>query len=169
MKTPEGQRIILFKAKSERASVVPEHAIAVVGCALVARPLFDHMGSRNDMIMGGVLVGALVILVALTTTVRLGYWQPCTQAAAGCGLYFAALVFSRDDVDWTVLAAAAAITLLAIFEINAIDSAGEHARHRGWRQPAPRPGRGLRLVHSSPGIAPLSQRRLDRDDRKPAA
>ena len=155
MKTRDGsERIQVLNPKSERVTLVPEQMIAVIGCALMARPLFEHwlfeqVYHGGEVIWCGALVGALVVAIAFTTMDRLTGWQPWAQAAVGYGLCFASLVLSSDTPDWITLAAGPAIMALAVFEIDAIESRDDHARHRGWRQPATRPGRGLRLVHSS--------------------
>jgi hypothetical protein len=91
-------------------------------------------------------LGAVIAVIAFTTVVRLGRWQPWAQAAVGGGLYIAALFFA----DWITCVIGPVTVALAMLEIDAIESEDDHARHRGWRQPATRPGRGLRLVYSAP-------------------
>jgi hypothetical protein len=141
-------RVEVLIPKTGRVTLVPEHALALIGCALMVRPVFEHAHRGGEAIWSGAL-GALVVVVALSTMLRLTGWQPWAQAAAGCGLCFIPLFFlSSDAPDWTTLAAGVALMTLAVIEIGAIESARDHEQHRGWRRSTPRPGRGLRLVYS---------------------
>jgi hypothetical protein len=141
-------RVAALIPKTGRVTLVPEHALALIGCGLVARPVFEHAHRGGEVIWSGAL-GALVALIALSTMLRLTRWQPWAQAAAGCSLCFIPIFFlSSDDPDWTTLAAGVVLITLALIEIGAIEAARDHDLHRGWRRSAARPGRGLRLVHS---------------------
>jgi hypothetical protein len=140
-------RVEALVPKTEHVTLVPEHVLALIGCALMARPLVEHAHRSGEVIWSGA-IGALITVIALTTMLRLTRWQAWGQAAAGCGLCVAPLLPSIANPDWTLIAIGAAIAVLAVIEIDAVEIADGHARHRGWRRPATRPGRGLRLVYS---------------------
>jgi hypothetical protein len=154
MKTrSRSERIYFLEPKAARVTLVPQQVIAIIGVALIARPVFaqppwERMSDRDE-VMCVALVGALVLVLALTTMIRLRRWQPWVQAAAGVSTCIVALFLLRDTPDGTALVAGSAIVTLAMRQIDAIESAEDHGRHRGWRQPAARFRRGLRLVHSS--------------------
>jgi hypothetical protein len=148
------ERIHFLEPKTERVTLLPEQVIAIVAFALMARPMFaqslwEPVSHRDEVTRCLALVGALVLVIALTTMIRLSRWQPWVQAAAGLGVGFLPLFFLSDSPDWAALVAGSAIVTLAMWQIGAIASADDHAAHRGWRQPAARFQRGLRLVHSS--------------------
>jgi hypothetical protein len=140
-------RVEALVPKTEHVTLVPEHGLALIGCALMARPLLEHAHRNGEAIWSGA-IGALIAVIALTTMLRLTRWQAWAQAAAGCGLCVAPLLPSIANPDWTLLAIGAAIAVLAVLEIDAVETADSYARHRGWRRPATRPGPGLRLVYS---------------------
>lgn len=146
-------RIHFLEPKTARVTLVPEQMIAIVGFALMARLVIAQLLWEGMLHRHGVasvaLVGALVLVLALTTMIRLTRWQPWVQAAAGAGTCFVTLFLLNDTPDWIALVGASAIVMLSMWQIDAIESAENHARHRGWRQPAVRFQRGLRLVHSS--------------------
>jgi hypothetical protein len=141
-------RVQVLPARTEGISHVPEHLIAVIGCALIARPLFERMHYGDEVIWCGALAGALMVVISLTTAVRLTLWQPWLQAAAGYGLWFTPLFLSSGTPDWTTLAAGVVLVTLATVEIAAIESARDHDRRRGWRWPTSRTASHLRLVYS---------------------
>jgi hypothetical protein len=166
MKTHDGSgRVQALKPKAGRVTLVPELWITVMGGALMARSVFDQEDG-GDEVMWSAALGAVMVVIALTTFVRLRRWQPWAQAAVGGGLYIAALFFSGDDIDWITCAIGPVIVTLAMLELDAIESEDDHVRHRGWRQPATRPGRGLRLVYSAP--RPRGAENADSEGQKPA-
>jgi hypothetical protein len=85
-------------------------------------------------------------------------WRPWAQTVVGGGLYIYAL-FHPDCIMLIMFAIAPLIVTVAMLEIDAIEAEDDHVRHRGWRQPATRPGRGLRLVYSAPRPAAAAARR----------
>jgi hypothetical protein len=166
MKTHDGsERVQALEPKAGRVTLVPELWIAVIGGALMARPVFEQ-GDGNDEVMWSGALGAVIVVIALTTLVRLRRWQPWAQAAVGGGLYIAALFFSGDDIDWLTCTIGPVIVTLAMLEADAIETEDVHARHRGWRRLATRPGRGLRLVYSAP--RPRGAENADSEGQKPA-
>jgi hypothetical protein len=140
-------RVEALIPKTGRVTLVPEHALALIGCALMARLVFEHAHRGGDVIWSGAL-GALVAVIALSTMLRLASWQPWAQAALGSGLFVTPLMPSIANPDWTLLAVGTAIAVLALLEIDAVEMADSYVKHRGWRRPAIQPGRGLRLVYS---------------------
>jgi hypothetical protein len=166
MKTPDGsRRVQAFEPKAGGATVVPEQWIAIIGGALMARPAFESGDGGEEVMVTGAL-GAVIVVIALTTLVRLRRWQPWTQAAMGGGLWIAACFSSSDAPDWILFAIGPVIVMLAVLEIDAVVSEEDHARHRGWRQPATRPGGGLRLVYSAP--QPRRSDNADPERQEPA-
>jgi membrane protein YdbS with pleckstrin-like domain len=148
MKPPNGAaRVAVLRPKTGRVTLVPEHALALIGCAVVARSVVEHAQRGGGAVWSGAL-GALVAVIALSTLLRLTRWQPWAQAVAGCGLFIAPLMPAIASPDWISLGAGTAVAVLAVIEIDAVEMADRYARHRGWRRPAPRSGRGLRLVYS---------------------
>jgi len=140
-------RVEALVPNTERVTLVPEHGLALIGGALLARPLLEHAHRSGELIWSGA-IGALITVIALTTMLRLTRWQAWAQAAAGCGLCVAPFMPAIANPDWLLVAIGAAVAVLALVEIDAVETADGYARHRGWRRPATRPGRGLRLVYS---------------------
>jgi hypothetical protein len=140
-------RVEALIPKTGRVTLVPEHVLALIGCALIARLALEHAHRSGEVIWSGAL-GALVAVIALTTMLRLTRWQPWAQTAVGCGLFVTPLMPSIASPDWTLLAVGIAIAVLALLEIDAVEMADGYVKHRGWRRPTIQPERGLRLVYS---------------------
>lgn len=149
MKTLNGAgSIVVLGQKSDGIALASECSLALIGISLVLRPLFERFGRCDQVIVSGSVIGAVVLVMALTARLQPKPWHDWVQVVAGYTLTIGTIVLTSVTLHWSMLVVGPVIVTLAVIKIAAFDSAEERRTHRGWRAPARGVNRGLRLVHS---------------------